>query len=124
MGGGVALQQQYLFFIIEIFFRNSPFIPLSFCLTNLPSETKLLQNKHHNVFNRTTRTVKFKGFCTTRIQYDIITARDILVILSTFICNGIRSKIDPQVRRKILLGLNFYGNEYSAGGGGPIVGNQ
>lgn len=31
---------------------------------------------------------------------------------------------DPQVRRKILLGLNFYGNEYSAGGGGPIVGNQ
>ena len=31
---------------------------------------------------------------------------------------------NPEVRQKILLGLNFYGNEYSAGGGGPIVGNQ
>jgi chitinase domain-containing protein 1 len=27
-------------------------------------------------------------------------------------------------RRKILLGLNFYGNDYSQGSGGPIVGNQ
>ena len=35
--------------------------------------------------------------------------------------------IDPKSsnRKKILLGLNFYGNEYSAGGaGGPILGNQ
>ncbi|XP_061184331.1 chitinase domain-containing protein 1-like [Saccostrea echinata] len=31
---------------------------------------------------------------------------------------------NPEVRQKILLGLNFYGNEYSVGGGGPIVGNQ
>ncbi|XP_078310526.1 chitinase domain-containing protein 1-like isoform X1 [Crassostrea virginica] len=31
---------------------------------------------------------------------------------------------NPEVRQKILLGLNFYGNEYSAGGGSPIVGNQ
>lgn len=27
-------------------------------------------------------------------------------------------------RKKILLGLNFYGNDYSGTGGGPIVGNQ
>jgi len=28
-------------------------------------------------------------------------------------------------RKKILLGLNFYGNDYNAdGGGGPIVGKQ
>ena len=27
-------------------------------------------------------------------------------------------------RQKILLGLNFYGNDYVQGGGGPIVGNQ
>ena len=27
-------------------------------------------------------------------------------------------------RRKILLGLNFYGNDYVSGSGGPIVGNQ
>ncbi|XP_048758386.2 chitinase domain-containing protein 1-like isoform X1 [Ostrea edulis] len=31
---------------------------------------------------------------------------------------------DPEVRQKILLGLNFYGNDYSVGKGGPIVGNQ
>lgn len=27
-------------------------------------------------------------------------------------------------RRKILLGLNFYGNDYRFGGGGPIIGSQ
>jgi len=27
-------------------------------------------------------------------------------------------------RRKILLGLNFYGNDYVFGGGGPIIGSQ
>lgn len=27
-------------------------------------------------------------------------------------------------RQKILLGLNFYGNDYSQGSGGPIIGNQ
>ena len=27
-------------------------------------------------------------------------------------------------RRKILLGLNFYGNDYVPSGGGPIVGHQ
>lgn len=34
--------------------------------------------------------------------------------------------IDPKSthRHKILLGLNFYGNEYHAGGGGPILGHQ
>ncbi|CAG2196463.1 CHID1 [Mytilus edulis] len=34
--------------------------------------------------------------------------------------------IDPKAtdRKKILLGLNFYGNEYHAGGGGPILGHQ
>lgn len=31
---------------------------------------------------------------------------------------------DIKIRRKILLGLNFYGNDYSPGGGGPILGNQ
>lgn len=34
--------------------------------------------------------------------------------------------IDPKAshRQKILLGLNFFGNEYYAGGGGPILGHQ
>ena len=27
-------------------------------------------------------------------------------------------------RKKILLGLNFYGNDYTPGGGGPIVSHQ
>lgn len=27
-------------------------------------------------------------------------------------------------REKILLGLNFYGNDYMPGGGGPILGSQ
>lgn len=27
-------------------------------------------------------------------------------------------------RKKILMGLNFYGNDYTPDGGGPIVGNQ
>lgn len=29
---------------------------------------------------------------------------------------------NPSKRSKILLGLNFYGNSYTANGGGPIVG--
>lgn len=28
------------------------------------------------------------------------------------------------VRKKILIGLNFYGNDYSISGGGPILGNR
>ena len=28
------------------------------------------------------------------------------------------------IRKKILLGLNFYGNDYSINGGGPIVGHR
>ncbi|XP_062616448.1 chitinase domain-containing protein 1-like [Saccostrea cucullata] len=31
---------------------------------------------------------------------------------------------NPEVRQKILLGLNFYGNEYSVGRRGPMVGSQ
>lgn len=31
---------------------------------------------------------------------------------------------NPQKRSKILLGLNFYGNSYTANGGGPIVGTE
>lgn len=31
---------------------------------------------------------------------------------------------DAKNRNQILLGLNFYGNDYSINGGGPIVGNQ
>ena len=34
--------------------------------------------------------------------------------------------LDPEAlhRNQILLGLNFYGNDYSVTGGGPIVGSQ
>ncbi|XP_066269430.1 chitinase domain-containing protein 1-like [Branchiostoma lanceolatum] len=34
--------------------------------------------------------------------------------------------LDPEGahRHKILLGLNFYGNDFTGGGGGPIIGNQ
>lgn len=34
--------------------------------------------------------------------------------------------LDPESkhRNQILLGLNFYGNDYSINGGGPIVGSQ
>ena len=34
--------------------------------------------------------------------------------------------LDPDSlnRQKILLGLNFYGNDYSISGGGPILGTQ
>lgn len=31
---------------------------------------------------------------------------------------------NPAKRSKILLGLNFYGNSYTANGGGPIVGTE
>lgn len=33
-------------------------------------------------------------------------------------------KNSSPIRKKILLGLNFYGNDYSVTGGGPIVGNR
>jgi len=33
--------------------------------------------------------------------------------------------VDPALKKKVLLGLNFYGNDFiSSGGGGPILGNQ
>jgi len=34
--------------------------------------------------------------------------------------------LDPEARHRnqILLGLNFYGNDYSVTGGGPIIGSQ
>lgn len=31
---------------------------------------------------------------------------------------------NPSKRSKILIGLNFYGNSYTANGGGPIVGTE
>lgn len=31
---------------------------------------------------------------------------------------------DSKHRSQILLGMNFYGNDYSINGGGPIVGSQ
>lgn len=33
-------------------------------------------------------------------------------------------KNSSPIRKKILLGLNFYGYDYSVDGGGPIVGNR
>jgi hypothetical protein len=33
-------------------------------------------------------------------------------------------KENSPIRRKLFLGFNFYGNDYSPTGGGPIVGSQ
>lgn len=38
--------------------------------------------------------------------------------------NLVPEEDDRVLRRKILLGLNFYGNAYSLTGGGPIVGHE
>lgn len=36
----------------------------------------------------------------------------------------INNDMNPERRSKMLLGLNFYGNSYTANGGGPIVGTE
>lgn len=61
-GGGVATTQ------FEKLFDNCSFIPLSFCLVNLPSEINFHNSKLHNAFNRATRTVKVEWFCATRAE--------------------------------------------------------
>lgn len=72
MGGGGV--QEHLFFVKKNYFDiNYPSMPLPFCLVNLSFETKFLQSKLHNAFNKTTRTVK------NFLQYRIIPSRDILV---------------------------------------------
>ncbi|XP_023230754.1 chitinase domain-containing protein 1-like isoform X2 [Centruroides sculpturatus] len=38
--------------------------------------------------------------------------------------NVLLSDAEQTFKNKILLGLNFYGNDYKNGGGGPIIGNQ